>query len=337
MDEAAERNRTRQLAVLKLPKLPKPMHVEIVSSDTYAHIRTKGFTKKQMHDYALKSLNEKDSPMTMVDESKDSLGDRLKAQERVEAGRKCDPTKPLVVRLDGRAFSTFTRGLAKSTIVRGERTPFDPRFSQLMMDTTKVLVEKTHAAVGFTQSDEITLIFFPSVTEAGGPSQYIFDGKYQKLTSVLAGIASAFFAKNLEKYIPEKTDALPHFDCRAWNVEDIGQCLDNLIWRQDDAIKNSISMAAQDRFTHSRLNGVNSEDKKRELRNIGHPWEDNPNYFKWGSFFRRTVKLVELTAEQLERIPEQHRPDGPILRSIVERIDLDIIRNDKQALYKLFT
>ena len=106
----------------------------------------------------------------------DPLGDRLKAIEMQEAGRKMMPDIPVVARLDGRAFHTFTRGM---------RRPFDIEMQRVMYLTAAALVEEFHPAVGYTQSDEITLVWDKPV---------LFDGRYQKLTSVLAGYASATFA-----------------------------------------------------------------------------------------------------------------------------------------------
>jgi tRNA(His) 5'-end guanylyltransferase len=81
--------------------------------------------------------------------SNDDLGDRMKAYESLETERLIDPELPLVVRLDGRAFSTFTRGMDK---------PFDARITEIMGAVTAHLVNQAHAIVGYTQSDEITLI-----------------------------------------------------------------------------------------------------------------------------------------------------------------------------------
>lgn len=252
--------------------------------------------------------------------SKDSFGDMLKAEERIEAGRHADNLKPLIARLDGRAFHTFTRGL---------RRPYDERFSELMQQTTAYLVEQTHAIVGYTQSDEITLIWINS--EENPETKYPFNGKYQKLTSVLAGMASAFFTRHLPEFIPEKADTLPHFDCRVWNVQAAQRALDNLIWRQDDAIKNSISMAAQAHFSHKQLHGVSSEAKKDLLRELGVPWENEPGFFKWGSFYKRHTEMVELTEEQRNKIPEAYRPTGPVPRTVISRVKIDCLRNVENA------
>jgi tRNA(His) 5'-end guanylyltransferase len=241
----------------------------------------------------------------------DKLGDRLKSDEQAEAGRKCDATLPLMCRLDGKAFHTFTKGLKR---------PYDLRLSRLMIDTTKYLVEKTNAELGYTQSDEISLYWFNDQTET---RQYWYDGKYQKLCSVMAGMASAYFAKELGKRIPEKADAIPVFDARVWNVVPKDVYL-NFLWRQNDAIKNSISMAAQAHFSSKQLHGVCSEEKKRMLQEIGKPWHLEPLHFKSGTFVKRQHVISRLSREQLSKIPEKHRPDhAPIIkRSVISELDI---------------
>lgn len=253
----------------------------------------------------------------------DTLGDRLKAVEQAEAGRKAVKGKPLMARLDGRAFHTFTKGLAR---------PYDQRMSQLMIDTTKFLIEQTHALVGYTQSDEISLCWYVGEKEEG---QYLFDGKYQKLASVLASLATTFFAKNLSR-LPEKEEAFPTFDCRVWQVEDLNDAKLNFIWRQDDAVKNAISMAAHASFSHRELQGVSGEIKKQMLADIGKPFDDHPTFFKMGTFVQRVTRMVDLTQDQLDLIPIQHQPKGPVLRSFVEERPIKLLREIKDAKIILF-
>jgi len=252
--------------------------------------------------------------------SKDSLGDRLKQQEQVEAGRRADHGAPLMARLDGRAFHTFTRGLPR---------PYDVRLSSLMIDTARYLVEQTHARVGYTQSDEISLVWWND--DPAAESTYLFDGKIQKLTSVLAAMASAYFTRYLPERIPEKADQLAMFDCRVWNVPTKHEAFLNFLWRQDDAIKNSISMAAQAHFSHKRLHAVDSESKKQLLRELNKPWEDEPTFFKSGTFVRRETQMRPISAEQLAKIPEKYRPSGPVARTSVVNMDLGYIKNDTRA------
>src|SRR3569623_3190240 len=104
----------------------------------------------------------------------DCLCDRCKAFEQAEAGRRAMRGLPLLARLDGRAFHTFTRDLNR---------PYEPGLSAEMDETTRYLVQEMRPVVGYTQSDEITLARFePSQTESDND----FDGRYQQLASLQA-------------------------------------------------------------------------------------------------------------------------------------------------------
>jgi len=171
----------------------------------------------------------------MSDKKNDAFGDRVKELESASAKVVLDESQPICVRLDGKAFHTFTRGLAR---------PYDERLSKAMIDTMNYLVEKTDARLGYTQSDEITLIYFKTAPH----QQTYFGSRVQKLNSVLASMATAKFNHEVNKNIPEKEDVFAFFDCRVWNVPTLQDVADVMIWRQDDAIKNSISMAAHAKF-----------------------------------------------------------------------------------------
>lgn len=253
--------------------------------------------------------------MSSTDEIFESLGDRLKTLEKAEAGRFADRRYPLMCRLDGRSFHTFTRGLPR---------PYDQRLSDLMVDTTKYLVDKLGARLGYTQSDEISLYW--DLNQADYLSEYIFKGKFQKIVSVSAGLATGYFNKELAKRIPEKADTLPVFDSRVWQVYTDKDVFLNFLWRQEDAVKNSISMLAQTYFSAKELHGVNSEQKKNLMIAKGRPWDDEPEFFKSGSFVTRVQRPVALDEKVLRQIPEEHRPTGPVMRSVVDVVSPGILK-----------
>jgi tRNA(His) guanylyltransferase len=226
--------------------------------------------------------------------SKDPMGERMKFFERSETSRKCEPHKPICVRLDGRSFSTFTRGL---------RRPYDGRLSRLMIETTKHLVGKTHAVIGYTQSDEITLIY-----SYGDLAQPLFGGKYHKLTSILASEATAAFNDMLSDYLPEKEGARPTFDCRVFQVFDEKEAANVLLWRWFDAKKNSVAMLAQSVFSTNQLKYVSCDTMHKMLKDKDISWKDKPDFFKWGTFVRRGQFELPLTDEELKRIPKTYRP-----------------------------
>lgn len=233
---------------------------------------------------------------------KDDFGARMKSYEAVETERRFDVHLPIYARIDGRSFSRFTQGMTR---------PFDERMTKAMIETTKYLVDKTHARIGYTQSDEISLIW-----QADAPSSDIFfSGKVHKMTSVLASMAAAKFAT----LTPEGfRDRLPHFDARVFQLPSRTEAANVILWRAMDARKNAISMVAQSRFSHKALFGKDQSSMLTMLAETGVYFEDDyPERFKRGTFLRRRTALRELTAEELSRIPEEHRPSGSIERSSV--------------------
>lgn len=260
--------------------------------------------------------------------SNDTLGDRCKALEMMEAGRKAMPGLPLLARLDGRAFHTFTRGLER---------PFDPRLTRCMVDTTAFLIEDLDARVGYAQSDEITLAWYFPPDAIG--SAYPFDGRWQKLASVLAGLASARFTKLIAQHLPDKAHLTPCFDCRVWQVPSVQEALEVFVWREDDAVKNSITMAASAFYSHRELHGKNSADKQELLFKKGINWNNYPVSFKRGTYLQRKTEDRVLTDEEWTRIPEKHRPprEQTFTRSRVVEMDFPPIRRISNAIAALFT
>ena len=229
----------------------------------------------------------------------DDFGARMKAYEAIETARKLDPLLPVYARIDGRAFSTFTRGMEQ---------PFDRRLTTAMVETTKHLVHETHARIGYTQSDEINLVWFAEDEK----SDIFFSGKVQKMVSVLASMAAAKFATAISLTWQER---LPHFDARVFQLPNKIEAANIFLWRAMDARKNAISMSAQAAFSHKQLHGKHGGEMLIMLRERGIEFDDYPEFFKNGTFVRRRTVMRDLTVEEMARIPEQHRPTGPIQRS----------------------
>lgn len=237
-----------------------------------------------------------------------SLGDRMKSYES-KYSHEFFSYIPVMARLDGRAFHSFCKGLKR---------PFDKRFSDLMVKTTEYLVAETNARCGYTQSDEITLVWINENIN----SEIFFAGKLQKMNSMLASMASVYFNKNLETFLPEKKDKTPLFDCRVFQVPTDFEAVNCFIWREQDASRNSVMMAAQAVFGHSKC----QNKKKSELidmllaeKNIN--WQDYPIFFKRGTYVRRKTVECLFTAKEIELLPEMHKarnnPNLRVKRSIV--------------------
>ncbi len=224
----------------------------------------------------------------------DSLGDRMKRYEGAEAGRRLMPLVPALARLDGRAFHSFVRGLER---------PFDKRLSDLMIDTATFLVRETNAVVGYTQSDEITLAWVPGEYD----TQVFFDGRIQKMTSTLAALCSAHFNRRLPAFLPsEFADRLPVFDCRVWNVPTLEEAANTFLWRELDATKNSIAMAAHAHYDHRELHAKSGAEMQELLWKKGVNWSDYPTFFKRGTYLRRRTVSRPFTATELSVLPAKH-------------------------------
>ena len=245
--------------------------------------------------------------------SKDQLGDRMKAYESQTTGIKMIPRIPVIARLDGKGFSKFTKGLKR---------PYDERLSNLMVETTKYLVKETNANCGYTQSDEITLMWYVDSWE----SSIYFDGKLFKMISDLASMCSVYFNRLLPTYLPKKADKMPRFDCRVFNVPTLDEATNTFLWRELDATKNSISMAAQHYYSHKQLEGKNGSEKQEMLFEKGINWNDYPSFFKRGTYIQRKRVVTKFSTEELERLPAKHaarkNPDLEIERWIVDRVEL---------------
>lgn len=225
---------------------------------------------------------------------KDPFGDRMKIYEKVEAGRRLIPLLPIMARIDGRKFSRFTKGLKR---------PYDQGMSSLMIATTKWLVEETNASMGYTQSDEISLTWYTDNFD----TQLFFDGKIQKMTSLLASMATVKFNKLIPDFLsPEYAEKLPAFDARVWNVPNLVEGSNVFLWRENDATKNSISMAARSYYSHKDLMNKSGSEMQEMLFQKGVNWNDYPTFFKRGSFIQRRSVKRPFSPEEILNLPPLH-------------------------------
>ena len=241
-----------------------------------------------------------------------SLGDRMKWYERRYA-HQVMPMLPVLARVDGRAFSKFTEGLAR---------PFDERMSQLMVETTKFLVEETNARCGYTQSDEISLVWLTEDPDA----EIFFGGKLAKMISVVGSLATMAFNRLLPHRIPEHAHKMPVFDNRVWEVPTLYEASNYFIWRENDATRNSISMAARAYYSHSECHGKNSSELQEMLFQKGVNWNDYPRHFKRGTYVRkRVMESRAFTPEEIDALPLKHHartnPDLVVKRTVVMEED----------------
>jgi tRNA(His) 5'-end guanylyltransferase len=208
----------------------------------------------------------------------DQLGDRMKTYEERNRFLLQNRT-PVIIRIDGRAFHEFTKGLKK---------PFDETLNNAMAETTKYLLDNiTGCVFGYTQSDEISLLLvdYQSIS-----SKSWFDNNQQKIVSLTASMATAFF-NSIFKH-PKKKQ-LANFDSRAFNIPK-EEVVNYFIWRQQDCTKNSLNMLARAYFTQKELQGKIGPEKQDMLmlqKNVN--WNDTPTRFKRGVAVYKTETVVK--------------------------------------------
>lgn len=240
----------------------------------------------------------------------DDLGDRMKMYEAAETGRAFMPHLPIVARIDGRCFSSFTRGMDR---------PFDAKMHASMVATTLELVEETSALAGYTQSDEITLLWYAERPQ----TQTIFGGKVFKMVSVTAALATSIFTRHAQPIWPDKFSGAVCFDARVWNVPNEAEAANTFLWRELDATKNAVSMAARAHFSHNAMHEKSGAEMQEMLfQQKGINFNDYPDQFKRGTFVLRRTMMKELPPEVLAKIPEQHRPTGPIERQVIAAVQM---------------
>lgn len=277
----------------------------------------------------------------------DELGIRMKSFEALTTQRKLMHGLPVYARIDGKAFHTFCRGLNK---------PFCMELVETMQEVCKYLVEKTNAKLGYVQSDEISLCWL-DVDKAP------FDGKLHKLESVLASMASAKFCtyinetyyKNFLSYeqLSKKSDPhceswyykqqcenwfplydkvrklIPSFDCRVFQLPNETELANCFIWREIDAVRNSVQMLGQANFSHNSLQGLSAKDIQNKLlteKDIN--WNNLDTELKRGTYYKRVLVEKELDDITWNKIPEHKKPESRIvIRSQIQQCNFPVMKS----------
>lgn len=194
---------------------------------------------------------------------KDSLGDRMKNYEYVTRTRLYRRT-PVIIRLDGKAFHTLTRGAEK---------PFDRHFIERMINATLGLFDFIGGNLKFAyiQSDEISLLLTDWDTFETQP---FFGYNIQKLVSTITSKVTLDFNKGWMHNFGT-------FDARVFNIprEEVANYF---IWRQKDWERNSLQMLAQSKFSHREMQNKKHSDIHEMLYQIGINWNDLDDQLKRG-------------------------------------------------------
>jgi len=176
---------------------------------------------------------------------KSNLGDRMKGYECVPKHSMMRRT-PVIIRLDGKAFHTWTRQLRQIDPAL-DVEPYGNLMHDYMRRTVEYLMDNIQNAVfAYSQSDEISILL-KDWTKLN--TDQWFGGAVQKITSVSASMATAAFNKDSDL-------SIGLFDSRVFNVP-MEEVANYFVWRQQDASRNSIQMLGQFYFSHSQMHGKN--------------------------------------------------------------------------------
>lgn len=237
---------------------------------------------------------------------KDEFGDRMKAYESSSETRLAQAL-PVYIRLDGRSFSKFTKGLPR---------PYDPILSEMMVQTTHELAKQFKTDIAYTQSDEISLGWGASDTEFP-----LFSGRVQKLVSIVSSVATAKFNQLCfvrgGDYRYRAMEMLPSFDARIFQPQSRAEdpvnmeLINAFLWREQDCRKNSVSMAAHSMFSHKSLQGKDRHEMVALMQEANFDYDMLPDYFKKGTYLKRETYEAKMGTE----VPEQYRTDEPVIRS----------------------
>ena len=224
------------------------------------------------------------------------------------------------------------------TLLQGINKPYDYVLQDTMAETTTELCKRIQGCVfGYTQSDEITLVlqdYEKLNTEAW------FGYEVQKVCSITASMATMLFNKCFKEYVngfecsyqyskafPEKyaeefkeqygldlndtekienlletyklVEGTAMFDARCFNIpkEEVCNCV---IWRQQDATRNSIEMLGRYHYSHKQLHKKSCNDIQDMLMTEkGINWNDIPTRFKRGA----AVIHKEIRMGDMENMP----------------------------------
>lgn len=238
------------------------------------------------------------------------------------------PQRPYIVRLDGRAFGTFTSYFKK---------PFDERITHAMMETAIHLLREFSANAAYVVSDEISLFFFPDrEKEDEQPIEPLFGGRPQKIASVMAGKASVRFYQYLfspvleghwagfDQLRQDVQELGPCFDGRVFNVPDANAAIRILALRLFDGFRNAVGMVAFEELpalgmSKDEINKLNTPQKILKLGDIGVFLDKYPKFNIYGGLVKKCLCSETFTEEEIaERVEKYFAYKPPEARAADE-------------------
>ena len=217
-----------------------------------------------------------------------SLGDKQKTYERI-LDIHCPEKFPIIIRLDGKNFSHRVKQWKL-------KKPFDERFHKCMLKTAEILFTELQLVdCIWTGSDEISIV----INDYKKESSFLFNRRLNKILSLSASIASVAF--NFEA-IKQKIDVLNFpavFDSRITILPNEDEIYRNLIFRQNDCIRNSISQYARRYYSTKQLHAIGRDEQLKMIKEKGFDWDkDAPDWSKYGSYLFKTYVLYDLKTKK---------------------------------------
>ncbi len=253
-----------------------------------------------------------------------SLGDRMKRYEEVTRSLLI-PKQPVIVRIDGRNFKKFTSQ-------KWVQKPFDTNITKAFWSATlQVCKEVSNICLAYHQSDEVTFVLkdYRSVED----SQF-FEGNVQKISSIFASKFSNYFNFALLDLGIKST--LGEFDARCFNLSK-EETVNNLIWRQRDAERNSINSFTLSYFGHKAIEGLNSLERIQMLSDKDIDIDLLlPNEVRLGVMFYKIIieeKVKDLPEAAINQMIKMETPPPEMIERSKWTIDLNTPRFDQNKQY----
>lgn len=230
--------------------------------------------------------------------NKDSLGDRMKGYEDLHRF-KLMHRSPKVIRLDGKAFHTV---LAKA------KKPYDVEVSNCMCNAARYVMNEIGgtARFAYTQSDECSIIINDALDFE---TQAWFDNNIQKMASVAASVFTYHFNRESKDLVPKPA----YFDARCFNLPDINELTNYLVWRQNDARRNSIQQYGRSFFSQKELHKLSCTDILDKMKTEkGFDWfTQAPNWTQYGSIVNQggTANICPIFTSDRQFVSHRFLPE----------------------------
>lgn len=271
---------------------------------------------------------------------KDELGQRMKDFYESRSKTKLLRRSFTILRIDGKAFHTYTRGLTR---------PFDDDLIEDMNLTAAYLCKNIMGAkLAYVQSDEISILVtdFDTIT-----TQAWFDYNVQKMCSVAASMATSEFNKlRLNRLLQSKklkdihSVKMAEFDARVFQLPSLTETINYFIWRQQDATRNSISSVAQSLYSHKELNGKSTSVMQEMIFQKNINWNDydfrkkrggcikQVQYVNYKPYDESWVKLIDGEYYEVDQTDSDNltKLEFPTIRNKWELVETPIFSQNKE-------